>query len=338
MLKFKTSDKKIDLSKDKFYNKIIKLIINNNYHVEVMGSYTKYGKKKACDLDIIQKIKYNFKNFINNYIQHLIKLSHNNKIKITEIKFDIKDERIESTLKSIGYLDGNFIHKNYNINIDESLPNEIKIHIKELAKIFEHDKNFNNYLKLYFYLKDHLSPVWSIEDLKKREKIFNGRNIIIDELEFVNLSVDFIYNTFPINYKIYFNDRDKMKSNIIKWKLKSLITNDKINFYFVLKKFQTFLKWGYYKLGPKYRDPILAQHTVELYNNIYDFREQLGVENRKLCYYTSIAFITEDKTKLELINKKINKYFTKLNDVCKKYYLDISKDYKKYLAEHIQII
>ena len=92
----------IDITNDNFVIMAKEILAVNN--PKLKGSYLKYGKDKACDLDMNDNLyasSLNERNeIIKTYINKLIK--HKDKFKVIKIKVYIKDERIQNIIDSIG--------------------------------------------------------------------------------------------------------------------------------------------------------------------------------------------------------------------------------------------
>jgi hypothetical protein len=81
----------------------------------LIGSYAKWGKEKACDMDLNERLyieKNEIKDIFNEYFTRLKKEN----LIITSLTLNIIDESIQNILKQMGYLDGLFNIHNYNIN------------------------------------------------------------------------------------------------------------------------------------------------------------------------------------------------------------------------------
>jgi hypothetical protein len=129
-----------------------------------------------------------------------------------------------------------------------------------------------------------------------------------------------------------------MNKNKYDVKLNSILFFDKnknvIDYYKLLKKFHTFLIWAYYN---KIKDYKIKNMIVRDYNNIYDYRENIGNTNSKLCKYITYQKIVINSDKLEKINKMVDKYFNIINNSSKKMFLEISNKYLNILKQNFKI-
>jgi hypothetical protein len=206
---------KYNLLSDKFYNEVVKLITDNKYSLIVKGSYSKYGKDKACDLDLMYElfnnINYKLKKIVDRLIY--IKNEHKKDFFIIKLKFNIEDKFIKNTMNSMGYIDIYFNVINYNLVIDENISDDIKKEIKILAEKYENNHSLEQYIALYTYLKSKLSPIWTIEELNNGVKNFNNIEYnyhkLIDEGKINNLQIDMIYKKFPVSLKLYFGKKER---------------------------------------------------------------------------------------------------------------------------------
>jgi hypothetical protein len=336
----KNENDNIDLSSDKFYNKIIKLISNNKFKLITMGSYIKYGKDKACDLDFIRNVYDDKRSVIKEYIERFTYLNnrYKNKLFITKIKFDIEDKNIKSIMDTMGYIDIHMNVKNYQLKIPDEVPTDIKNKVKIFATKYENNKTLESYIELFMYLKSNLSPSWTIDELKEGVKEFHGVNYDIYEMldrgEITSLMTEMIYKKFQVSYKIWFGGKPIMDRNMYPVKLNGIIHGNMIDYYKLLKKLYTFLKWAYYN---KMKDYNMKAMAIKSYNMIYDFRESVGTINSKLCKYSTYQEIVTNPDKIKLINKKVDKYYNILNNSSKKIFMEESKKYNDILEQYFRI-
>lgn len=344
--KFKINKNKYDLAADQFYNKVIKLITNNEYNISLKGSYALYGKNKACDMDFMYNVIDNKINKTKAILNRLTYTSDKYKktLFIKKIKFDIDDERIKNTMNTLGYLDIHFNVINYNLVIDDTIPDDIKQQIRILATKYENTNKLEQYIELYMYLKSNLSPSWTIEELNNGFKEFNGIKYdfykMINDNKITTLMIEMIYEKFQISCKLYYFKRPNMDNNIYPIKLNSIIYFDKnksiyvIDYYKLLKHFYTFLKWAYFN---KFKDYKIKDLAVHVYNNIYDFREKIGTINNKLCKYITYQAIVTNPNKLKKIDDKVDKYFNILNDASKQLFIKEFKQFSNYMEAFCRI-
>ena len=321
----------INLKKDTFYNKVVQIISFNKNNIKVKGSYIKYGKEKSCDIDFDENINndmyISLRLYINKLYENIKEIQH------CDCYLDIIDERIKKTLQSIGGCNSLLEINNYNLKIDNDLPNDIKLKIQELGNIYNDTKNISDYFILYNYLLKLLSPHWNLEELKKGEKYHIDKIVNLYNSSFTFMQVNIIVDKFSVSCTLKFNNIKIMNKNIMSIRLASIIYNNKINYYNVIKKFQVFLKWAYY--NKKFKDHDLAINAIKLYNIIYDFREKIGDINYKFCTYNNYLKILTNKNKINKVEKKIKKYFRELNEKSKTLFTEQSIKYKKYLLEYM---
>jgi len=334
MIKLVKSEKKqrIDVSNDKFYQEIHNLIVLKHPDIETFerGSYFKLGKSKSCDLDFNQIVLRNKEDVLKKYLE-LLDLNQKELI-FTEIKFNIIDKRIKETLDTIGYLSGNFEIIDYDLKINKDLPSKIKDKIKDLDKQFQKERTIFTYYQLYKYLKDNLSPVWLIDDLKKGKITFNEITYYLKDFNFDTLSVEVIYQNFPVSNVIHFSKETtklKIKEDKVIKKVSLIFSNGKLNHYKLIKGYQSFLKWLYF--SRKIKENYLVKMLSKLYQKIIDLRDKLGEKSHQYCYYKSLFYLNRKKDDEE----KMNYYHDLLNDETKDLYDEIRKYYGKYIEEYM---
>jgi hypothetical protein len=322
----------IDVSKDKFYQEIYNLIVLKHPDITTFerGSYFKLGKNKSCDLDFNQIVLRNKEDVLKKYLE-LLDLNQKELI-FTEIKFNIVDKRIKDTLESIGFLSGNFDIIDYDLKINKDLPGKIKDKLKQLDKEFQKEKTIFNYYKIYKYLKDNMSPVWTIKDLKKGEITFNEKTYYLKDFEFDTLSVEVIYQNFPVSNVIHLSKETtklKIKENKVVKKVSLIFSNGKLNHYKLIKGYQSFLKWLYFTR--KIKEKYLVNLVPEIYQKIITLRDKLGESSHQYCYYKSLFYLNNKKEDEE----KMNYYHDLLNEETKDLYDEIRKHYGKYVEEYL---
>jgi len=330
-MKKKNSD--IDITNDNFIKKSKEFISFSNPSLQ--GSYVKYGRDKSCDLDMKEalyiKNKDDFKNKLTEFANKINK--YKKFFKLTRLYFYFNDERINNIIKSLGYLTGTFNIKNCNLNfnIDSSLPENIKNKIYILKNKLEEDKNLKSFLNLYIYLYKLNRPSWKISEFIKGHKIINGKLFNLYECNFTDVYIEIIYDNFRVSNYIEFNETKKYKekTKYYSTQLYDIINNKEIFYYSVIKKLQVFLKWGFF-------EKLFRDNAISFYNEIYNFREEIGSEYNKLCTLDNKIDLTqnvEDKSKLK---KQYKLLFKKINNNCKKIYDKLSKDYLKYLDSYLR--
>lgn len=340
MNRFKSlSNKNIDVINDSFI-KISKEILSINNPI-LNGSYIKYGKDKACDLDMYENIKIRNLTNRNDILQILLNklIKNKKKTKLIRLCFYFNDNRIKNILDKLGYISGTFeiINCNLNFNIDNTLPQKIKDKINTLKNKLQLNFNIRNYIKLYRYLYKLNNVSWKLSEFIKGYKIVNGSNIKLYDTKFKNVYIELLYDNYKItNYISFINNDDKndnTKPSYYSADLYDLINNKKIFYYVVLKKIQVFLKWGYFNKIFKERE--LINKTVDFYNEIYDFRENIGNKYFELCLLDNQILLTKYNSKLK---ENYKKKFKKINKLSKKIYTNINELYAKYLNLFLRFV
>jgi hypothetical protein len=157
---------------------------------------------------------------------------------------------------------------------------------------------------------------------------------MLDSGKITSLMTEMIYKKFQVSYKIWFRGMPNMDRNMYPVKLNGIIHFNDIDYYKLLKKFYIFLKWAYYN---KMKDYNMKAMTIKSYNKIYDFRENYGTINSKLCKYSTYQEIVTNPDKIKLINKKVDKYYNILNSSSMKIFMEESKKYNDILELYFRI-
>ncbi len=341
--KFKT----IDYSKsqnDAFIEETKQLIEFKNS--KASGSYLRYGKEKACDLDLSEELDID-----ETEISDLLK-SYFNKLKLKEkdfilvrLSFDIIDESIKYILNNLGNLNGLLQIENSDIHedqIDSNLPEDIKKELSKLIIEYNNNKTIFEYVNLYMYLKTRLQPTFTLEEAIKGEKIFNGKKINLSNYNYSYMYIELIFKDFRVSNFVYFKPHKNVETKLWNVELndlliESLVENSKnkyqMSYYKLLKYFFHFIKRAYFNKLFEERD--LVERTIDTYNEIYDFREKIGEMNNNLCKIEN-NIISDSK------NKKIREEYSILKQEfelkCRNYFLQVSKPYFKYLKDYFKLI
>lgn len=339
MNKFKLASPDIDLSDDILYNKAYNLLSVNN--AIIIGSYLKYGKTKSGDIDFEEKIQqHNKKEVLINYFKKL--QIRKKEFKLVELAFDIKDERINRIINNIGYLDGLMNIKAENISLDmiaEDLPIKIKNKINKLMNNYLLEKNLNNYLKLFKYLKSKNQLKLKIEDAIVGIKKYNGKDVNIYDYNFGHVFIEIILDNYKVSSYILLREEQQIiKGSIILFDLENaIIKTDKktyeIFYYKIIKYFLYFLKKHYFM--KTFKEHNIISQTINIYNNIYDYRNELGSYNYEICMLENLIKLKKGNN-IELIDK-YNKLLKEFNNKCKKYFEEISQLYRFYLNNNFRL-
>ena len=322
------------------------------------GSYLKYGKNKACDMDITEDItSFNQEVFIN-YVNKLIE--NKKKYYLLEARFNEPYEKLQIIRDKLGYLDGMFIkHSRESILNDvNNLPLELKNGIQPYIDEYVKDPSIKNFIKIKLFIKDNIYPKWTLKELKVGEKQYYDRVFKLSELNFTSFYIEIIYNNFRVSNVINFK-KEVMRTDYIKVSLNTIITHDgDISYIKLLKKFLTFIKWIYFK--NKITDKQIYDNTPILYNNVYEYNESHGLRYNKTCKYKNKIDILELKIEkynnkmkkksdikyqkyidsykraINKLNNKINEDIKVINQICKEKYESIIGSYVSQLKEYVR--
>ena len=371
----------INYKDDIFYNKAVELIGLNN--PLLTGSYIKYGKDKSCDMDLSEK--YNFdslekrKEFLK-YVNKILNNKKKNNYDIVKIKFEMNKpyNKLKNIYDLLNSMDGLFnyapIEKNILDNIYKCidlLPFELKIKFNDVFDKYIKNKNIANYIILLNFIYDNMYPSWSISECKKGKKKYYDEeyNILNIDQHFYYFYIEIIYDNFRIsNYFLLISpnsvasNKDNQTNDVLNLSISDLVSNNKISYYYYLKKIGYFMKWLYFnrKLDntPKKRD---VSKNINEFNNLFDFRERIGLEHNKYCIiknkidiyniklikYTNkknnkktnkyYNFISKYEKRISKLTKEYNRGLSKIDDTCENYFNNLLKIYEKYILKYIVI-
>jgi hypothetical protein len=313
---------------------------------KVSGSYLRYGKDKACDLDLSEELDIDeteIPDLLNSYFKKL--KERKNDFILTRLSFDIIDDSIKRLIDNLGNLNGLLQIENSNISedqINKLLPKKMVNEIKTLIKEYNDDKTILTYVNLYMYLKKNIQPIFTLEEAIKGEKKFNGEKIKISDYNFTYMYIEVIFENYRVSNFVYLRKQNKPETKLWNVELnevliESLIENSKnkyqMSYYKLLKYFFHFLKKGYFNKIFEERD--LIDQTIDTYNEIYDFREKVGNMHNNLCKIENMILIDKKNKKLHEDYKNLKQEFELK---CKNYFLQVSKRYSKYLREYFKLI
>jgi len=315
----------INLEEDEYFNKVKKLIGYNNPTAK--GSYLKYGKEKACDLDMYENIDYN-KEELTNYFK---KIKNNKEFILLDISIDIKDDRVTNMINELGPLSGlfNIQNKYPNLTINNSLPSKIKNKVNKLNNNYLEEMNIENYKLLYKYLKSVEKYNWSIDEIIKGYKNINGNKILLEDLDFSYIYFEIIYENFRTSNMLIFKNESNLHSNGCNFNLNSALQYNCINYYRLIKNIQVFLKWAYFNKIFKERE--LINNVSNVLNRINSYRDEMGDKNYKLCILENKILVSNSKKD----KSEYEKEYCKFNMECKDFFKSIIKDYSIYIDKYI---
>jgi hypothetical protein len=357
----------IEYKNDEFYKKAIDLIGFNN--PIIVGSYIKYGKSKTCDMDLSENINFDNINSRINFLKYVKKIISNekkNNYKIIRLKFEyIKPyNKLKIIYEKLHSIDGLFnFDKTISSDIDNyinDLPLELKIDFEIIFDKYKKEQNIENYIILLNFLNTYMYPKWSKKECKIGKKIYYDEefNILNLDLSYSYFYIEIIYDNFRISNYIFLskevkNDNDKLFIHI-----EDLILNNQLSYYYYLKKIGYFMKWLYFKKKLDYSD--VKKNIIE-FNNLFDFRDNIGSEYNKYCIIKNNIDLYEKKlykyikkysknknkkydkyikkynNKIKKLDKDYNNGLTIINNKSKTYFNNLLKMYEKYMLRYIEI-
>ena len=288
-------------------------------NAKMIGSYARFGKEKACDMDLTETLSIN-KEKIGDVLEKYFTNLKNKDLTILKISFNIIDKDIKKILDEMGYIDGILSIHDYKLTTSVTKNKEIQKLINEYNK----SNKLNDYLKLYKYLYDRLHPVFSLDEAIKQTKL------CIKECNYTYMHIEVIYQNFKITNTVLFDNFKTESCHKIKtFNLDDTITKDnEINYYKMIKHFFHWLIKSYF--DKIFKEHFLVKKIVCLYNEISDFRDSIGIINNNICKLENLLYNSNNK---ELIQEH-QELFNKMQNECREYYLTISKPFNKYLISN----
>ncbi len=318
------------MNKSKEYIENVSNIIGINKCL-THGSFLKYGREKACDIDCYEKNN-NIEEF-NNYIKRLYSDKKNNYLELISANFNMKHPLFYELYIKLGYLDGllNIVHNNSNNTIleliDKIKDDQCRENILELYKDYQDKKTLDKFILLKMYVIDKVYPKWTFDDLLKGYINYYDITFKIEDKNYETFYIEVLYLKEPfknirISNFIEFKEFENKKSLYIEKELDNIIINNKIYYYYLVKIIMFFFKRFYYSNIIK--DYNLRKNMLNIYEDIRKFREKYGELNNKYCNIKNV---------LDLANLKIKKYNQKIkkNTENQKYIKNLKKYTKIYM-------
>jgi len=292
------------------------LQVNN---AKMIGSYARFGQEKACDMDLTESVNIS-KDKIGELLEKYFNGLKKKNLTILKISFDIINEEIKKIMDNVGYIDGTLNVNDYKLTAKTSDKK-----INELIEVYNKSNLLQDYLKLYKYLSDRLHPVFTIDEAIKQTKL------CIKECQYTYMHIEVIYQNFRITNTVLFpNFKNEPCDKIKKFNLDDTITfTYGINYYKMIKHFFHWLIRSFFDKIFKEYD--LVKNIVCLYNEISDFRENIGEINNNICKLENL--LINNPTNKDII-KKHQELFNKMQNECNAYFIKISTPFKKYLKTH----
>jgi hypothetical protein len=287
-------------------------------NAKMIGSYARFGREKACDMDLTETLtisKDNIAEVLEKYFNDLKKKD----LTILKISFDIFNEDIKKIMDDIGYIDGTLSVRDYNLTTTTSISDKSII---KLIETYNKSSLLKDYLKLYKFLSDKLHPVFTLDEAIKQTKL------CIKQCNYTYMHIEVIYQNFRITNTVLFPNFKKIQHDKInKFDLADTITyNYEINYYKMIKHFFHWLIKSFF--DKLFKEHNLVKNIVFLYNEISDFRESIGEINNNICKLENL--LNNNSSNKEL-NKEYNDLNQKMQSECKEYFMNISSPFNKYL-------
>lgn len=346
--------KNVDYVNDKLYLDAVKLLCFDK--PTVVGSFLKYGKNKACDLDMSENLK---RETFNDYLKKII--LNKKQFILIDAHFNEPYNKLLNIKNKLGYLNGNFkIIDNEDISNDINLlPEELKKSIEELLLNYNNNKTSENYIKIKAFVENKIYPKWTINELNHGELTYYDQIFKINDYNFDNFYIEVMYNDFRLSNYIIFNNINRENGKFKIWDCSGILYDNNLSYFKLLKKFMVSIKWLYYNKLIKEKE--IYTKTINLYNTIFNYIDKIGEKYNKQCIIKNKIDVSKvkllkynnKKTKYnnnkydKLINyhtKVINKYnkiylenMNNINKDSKIFYNKVSSDYSYYLNNYVRI-
>ena len=357
-----------------FANEIKNILQLTNVEIKMLGSYKRFGKNYACDLDFNQNLndfnRDTFLSTLNNYINKLYQ-NKNNFTFITSY-FDMKHKILDDLYNLLPPINGlyeldaiNEIDEILNKKINEInkiinlLPIKLKNRIYLRYNNYLQNKSLINYALLLSFVKEKIKPIWSLNKLRSGVLEYYGETFKISDYDYTYFYVEIFYKNFKASNYLYIKKDIGDNNTFFNVDVTTLIKNNQISYIIAIKNYINFLKWFIYSKKITRYDKI--NKIVNLHNRVFDFRYNVSNIYNKICkidnkYDILKIKIKKYKKKLKLknniiyknkiqkyINKqkeyqdKTNKIFIELNDNCKTNYEEFTKKYTYFIKRFMLI-
>lgn len=329
----------IDITTDSFAIRAKEILGINQ--PKISGSYLKYGREKACDLDMKETIYANSNNNRNEMLESFInKLKENKKdYEVVKIKIYIEDNRIRKIMDRIGYVNGLLEVKDFDsseIVIDDTLPKGIQEKIQQLICKYDDEPNIDNYVYLNNYLYDINYPEWTFDELIDGKKKINNNLVTLQDSSFTNIYIEIIFDNFLVSNFIHFTGLgdDSEPDTFKQFDLYDMTMNNKVSYYNLLKKIQHFIKWAYWNKLLKEKE--IIRNTIFVYNQIDEFRDSIGKINNETCMIGTKAVIAKSENDKIKLKKEFEEKYESFNLLAKDKYDKVAKIYSTYLSLYLR--
>jgi hypothetical protein len=310
----------LDYIHDEFFIEVKELIEYQN--IILYGSYSRYGKNKACDMDCNEFIDKSY--FISNFINYINKLITNKKKKFFYFiyaRFNEPYKKLEIIRNKLGYLNGS-LNNHTDILKDKSIINDInqlpiklKTPLYELFMNYVNDNTLSNFIKIRMFIKQYIYPNWTLKQLLKGTITYYDQQYNIANGNYTYFTYEIIYKNFRISNYIKFEKDTYVNLGYVESKLHYIIINDNIFYYKLLKLFMYFIKWLFFNVRTEKE---LHNSIITVYNNCFHFIDKIG----------------EDNNKCGLIKNQIDIYKIKLNKNKRKYKKTNNKKYIEKITQY----
>ena len=341
----KPSNSPLNLSQNTYAQSILS-ILSFQGKAKLKGSYPRLGKDKSCDCDLFEIIYWS-PSFWSNWNQYFTRLEQA-PIQLLELDLRIDHPDIIDILSHLGHLNGlyeiqlptdSLFHDSKKmialIQSKSKIPKTIQQKIIDLYQTYQKDSSLYAYMKLYMTLRELKRESWTIEEVKKKKKVYLSYEMDLEKNQKMDrITIECLYDDFRSSITleiIYPGQKKKSMSDLdtLDFGMKYLWHND---FYHLLKKMSVFLKWYYYH-------HMKSEKVIEHYNEIYEFREKVTPYYIELCK----QYVQELKKKNRVL-KKIEQTMEEMMEntmysfelMCSNLYNQIVTSYRNELKMYIR--
>lgn len=355
MSQFIKTTQTISYKDDPYYQQVNELIGIDD--PKLSGSYLKYGRDKACDMDLSEPIG---DYALSDYFQRLNK--NKKKFHLVYAYFNVPYDKLKVIKDKLGYLGGNFkkFQKGSIMDDINNLPTELKNDLTKLSQDYIKTQKIEEFIKIKLYVANHLYPKWTLKQLINGKVTYYDQEFNISSMDPGYFYIEIIYDNVRASNYIVLKKEPETKEEYITISLEDSIYDEHISYYKLLKKILFLFKWLYF--NKKITDPQLLKGTIETHNNLFNFIDNLGTEHNQNCYvknqidiyklklkkynrkmrkYSNKKYQKYIDTYKKAIEQKIVKYSTKQNQIdqlAKREFDRITLDYQQYLAKYVRIV
>lgn len=328
-------DKIEDITKTKNYysnelNNLLDYLTFNKKNINILGSFKFKSTKYNSDIDLFEPIEIkNIKSFSKKVKDKIKQILNKEDIYLGDIKIgELEELKIIDDTAYINPDDGKIYGYDYNYSIEKlkELNNDKIISDKEYnmaKKLLKPDPNFNDLLLINKNLRFHILR-WKPKDILRGYLNYRGYKIKLEDALVSN-------NMFKIDYIVYLNNKyieitniidirkdgvrlNKQSLNLEKNVINDIfLYNEKKEYFKVLKRLYTFFNYKYSNNLDKKDSKKMIEKIFNILDSNLGILYQIKGDIEVLIYLLE----NEKNIKKDRINKQIDNFITRLNNIYK---------------------